>query len=149
MSALCIDPGTLQIGTEHFAATLAPFAAPARGLNPGGTHTVSDLPRSNVGSNGNDFANRFVAEDSGEWSGKVSKRLMHVRVADATSMHLHEHLIRSGLRLRNFFDLPRTAHSGNDSGLHNESLLPQFDANALAWVHGFRQTEEHLTSNQS
>jgi len=27
-------------------------------------------------------------------------------------------LIRSGLRLRNVFDLPRTAHSGNDRGLH-------------------------------
>ena len=27
-------------------------------------------------------------------------------------------MIRSGLRLRNVFDLPRTAHSGNDRGLH-------------------------------
>jgi len=27
-------------------------------------------------------------------------------------------LIRSGLRLRNVFDLPRTAHSGNDRGWH-------------------------------
>jgi hypothetical protein len=27
-------------------------------------------------------------------------------------------LIRSGLRLPNVFDLPRTAHSGNDRGLH-------------------------------
>ena len=27
-------------------------------------------------------------------------------------------MIRSGLRLPNVFDLPRTAHSGNDRGLH-------------------------------
>src|SRR5437867_6867669 len=47
-----------------------------------------------------------------------SERLMDVGVADAAGMHLHEHLIRSGLRLRNVFDLPRTAHSGNDGGLH-------------------------------
>src|SRR5947209_2856625 len=35
VSALCLDPSTLQIWTEHFAATLAPFAASASGLNPG------------------------------------------------------------------------------------------------------------------
>src|SRR6266849_11097271 len=43
---------------------------------------------------------------------------MDVGVADAACMHLHEHLIRAGLRLRNVFDLPRTAHSGNDRSLH-------------------------------
>ncbi len=43
---------------------------------------------------------------------------MDVGVADADCMHLHEHLIGSGLRLWNFFDLPRTAHSGNDGSLH-------------------------------
>src|SRR5438105_10678812 len=29
VSALCFNPSTLQIRTEHFAATLAPFAASA------------------------------------------------------------------------------------------------------------------------
>src|SRR5712691_6450308 len=65
MSALCISSGALQIGTEHSAATLAPFAAAARGLNPGGTHAVPYLSCGNVGSHGNNLADRFVAEDSG------------------------------------------------------------------------------------
>src|SRR5579872_4740121 len=43
---------------------------------------------------------------------------MDVSVADAACMHLHQHLIGSGLRLRNFFDLPRTAHRGNDCSFH-------------------------------
>src|SRR5437868_2142216 len=121
VSALCFNPCTLQIRTEHSAATLAPFAAPASGLNPSRTHTVADLSRRDVGRHGNNLADRLVAEDSGEWSGQVSERLMHVGVADAACMHLHEYLIRSGLRLRNDFDLPQTAHSGNDSSLHNTS----------------------------
>src|SRR5438552_1635868 len=116
-----LNPCALQIGTEHPAATLAPFAAAAGGLNPSGTHTVAYLSRGDVGSHRNDLADRLVAEDSGEWSGQMSERLMDVGVADAAGMHLHEHLIRSGLRLRNVFDLPRTAHSGNDGGLHNTS----------------------------
>src|ERR1700756_5264387 len=121
MSALCISSCALQIGTEHSAATLAPFAAPASGLNPSGTHTVANLSRGHVGSHGNNLADRLVAEDSGEWSGQVSERLVHVGVADAACMHLHEHLICFGLRLRNFFDLPRTVHSSSDRSLHNTS----------------------------
>src|SRR2546426_6108248 len=121
VSALCLNSCTFQIGTEHSAATLAPFAAPASGLNPSGTHTVADLSRGDVGRHGNDLADRLVAEDSGEWSGQMSERLMYVGIADAACMHLHEHLIRFGLRLRNVFDLPRTAHSGNNGSLHNTS----------------------------
>src|SRR5438552_1455567 len=83
--------------------------------------TAAYLSRGDVGSHRNDLADRLVAEDSGEWSGQMSERLMDVGVADAAGMHLHEHLIRSGLRLRNVFDLPRTANSGNDGGLHNTS----------------------------
>src|ERR1700676_2491193 len=121
MSALCLNRCTLQIGTEHSAATLAPFAAPAGGLNPSGTPTIADLSRGNVGSHGHDLADRLVTEDSGEWSGEVSERLVYIGVADAACMHLHEQLIGSGLRLRNVFDLPRTVHSGNDGSLHNTS----------------------------
>src|SRR6202051_35510 len=128
VSALCLNACTLQIGTEHSAAALAPFAAPASGLNPSGTHTVADLSRCDVGSHRNDFADRLVAEDSGKWSGQVSERLMYVCVADAACMHLHEHLIRSGLRLRNFFDLPRTVHSGNNGSLHKHFLPARFDS---------------------
>src|SRR5712672_4685095 len=43
VTALYIDPRALQIGTEHPAAALAPFAAPARGLDPCGAHTVAYL----------------------------------------------------------------------------------------------------------
>ena len=121
MSALCLNRCTLQIGTERSAATLAPFAAPTGGLNPSGTHTIADLSRGDVGSHGHDLADRLVTEDSGEWSGEVSERLVYIGVADAACMHLHEHLIGSGLRLRNVFDLPRTVHSGNDGSLHNIS----------------------------
>src|ERR1041384_1568752 len=121
VSALCLNPCTLQIRTEHSAAALAPFAAPASGLNPCGTHAVADLSRGDIGSHGNDLADGLVAEDSGEWSGQVSERLMYVGVADAACMHLDEHLIRSGLRLRNIFDLPRTVHSSSDRSLHNTS----------------------------
>src|SRR6516225_10875134 len=64
VSALCLDSCALQIGTEHFAAALAPFAAPAGGLNPGGTHAVAYFPRRDVGSHGNDLAHWLVAQDS-------------------------------------------------------------------------------------
>src|SRR5438105_1126873 len=121
MSALCLTSCALQIGSEHSATTLAPFAPPARGLNPGSTHTVAHLSGGDIRSHCDNLADRLMAEDSGEWSGQVSQRLMYVGVADAACMHLHEHLIGSGLRLRNFFDLPRTAHSGNHRSLHNTS----------------------------
>jgi hypothetical protein len=87
-------------------------------LNPSATHTVADLSRGDVGSHGNDLADGFVAEDSGEWSGQVSERLMDIGVADAARMHLHEHVIRSGLRLRNVFDLPRTVDGGYNGSFH-------------------------------
>jgi len=56
---------------------------------------------------------------------------MDVGVTDAACMHLHQHLIGAGLRLRNFFDLPRTVHRGNDRSLHNTSSLAKFDASAI------------------
>src|ERR1700686_3245544 len=59
VTALYIDPRALQIRTEHPAAALAPFAAPARGLNPGGTHAVADFSRCDVGSNGDDLSYRL------------------------------------------------------------------------------------------
>src|SRR5438067_1118522 len=83
MSALCLNRCTLQIRTEHSAAALAPFAAPARGLNPSGTHTIADLSLGDVRSHGHDLADRLVTEDSGEWSGEVSERLVYIGVADA------------------------------------------------------------------
>src|SRR5437667_77222 len=116
----CMQSTIDLVEFEVLRITSAPPAA-AGGLNPSGTHTVAYLSRGDVGSHRNDLADRLVAEDSGKWSGQVSERLMYVGVADAAGMHLHEHLIRSGLRLRDVFDLPRTAHSGNDGGLHNTS----------------------------
>src|SRR6266704_2084098 len=59
--ALCLNSCALHVGTEHSATTLAPFAAPACGLNPGGTHAVAHLPRRDVGSHGNDLAHWLVA----------------------------------------------------------------------------------------
>src|SRR5258707_1188685 len=76
VSALCLNPCTLQIRTEHSAATLAPFAAPASGLNPSGTHTVADLSRGDVGGHGNDLADRLLAEGSTEWFVQGSERLL-------------------------------------------------------------------------
>src|SRR6266550_1598788 len=61
--ALCLNSCALHVGTEHSATTLAPFAAPAGGLNPGGTHAVAHLPRGDVGSHGNDLAPWLVAYD--------------------------------------------------------------------------------------
>src|ERR1700738_1318321 len=69
MSALCLNRCTLQIGREHSAATLAPFAAPAGGLNPSGTHTIADLSRGNVGSHGHDLADRLRTEGLGGRAG--------------------------------------------------------------------------------
>src|SRR5215472_2684637 len=148
MSALCFNACALQIGTEHSAATLAPFASSTRGLNPGGTHAVPHLSRGDVGGHGNNLADRLVAEDSGEWSGQVSKRLVYVGIADAACMHLHEHLIGSGLRLRNIFDLPRTAHSGNNRSLHKRFLLTRFDASSLPSLHDFGSPKLTLTRSK-
>src|SRR6516225_4305511 len=118
VTALRIAPRALQIGTEHPAAALAPFAASAGGLNPCRADAVADLASGHIRSHGNDLAHRFVAKDSRKLSGKVSKRLMHIGVADAACVHLYQHLTRTGLRLRNIFDLPGTAHGGYDCGFH-------------------------------
>src|SRR5579862_7364558 len=59
--ALCINARTLHVGTEHSATTLAPFAAPASGLDPGGTNAIAHLPRYDVGSHGDDLAHWLVA----------------------------------------------------------------------------------------
>src|SRR5580700_2524287 len=61
VTALYVDPRALHVGTEHPAAALAPFAAPARGLNPCGTHAVPCLSRRDVGSRGDDLAHWLVA----------------------------------------------------------------------------------------
>src|SRR5205807_844866 len=121
VASLCFEPGALQVGTEHPAAALAPFAASTRRLNPCGAHAVAHLARRDVGRHGNDLADRLVTEDSGKWPWNVSECFVHVGIADAARMHLHQYLIRSGLRLRNVFDLPRTADSGNDCSFHNSS----------------------------
>jgi hypothetical protein len=57
------------------------------------------------------------------------RALMDVGKADAACMHLHQHLIGPGLRLGHLFDVPRTAHSGNDR-LHN-LLLKQLHLGEL------------------
>src|SRR5580700_7945587 len=111
VTALYIDPRALHIGTEHPAATLAPFAAAAGGLNPCGADAVADLSRCDVGSHGDDLADRLVPEDSRKLSWKVSESFMHVGIADAARVHLHQHLVGAGLRLGHVFDLPRTTHS--------------------------------------
>src|SRR6202171_1135422 len=58
VTALYIEPRALQIGTEHPAATLAPFAAPARGLNPCGADAIPYFPRYDVRGDCNDLADR-------------------------------------------------------------------------------------------
>src|SRR5262249_11482793 len=118
VAALRIAPRALQIRTEHPAAALAPFAAPAGGLNPCRADAVADLASGHIRSHGNDLAHWFLAKDSRKLSWKVSKRLVHIGVADAACMHLHQHVTRTGLRLRDIFDLPGTAHTGYDCGFH-------------------------------
>src|SRR5215469_10938560 len=80
--ALCICPGALQIGTEHPSAALAPFAASAGGLNPRRANAVAYLASGHIRSRGDDLAHRLVTKDSRKWSRKVSKRLVHIGVAD-------------------------------------------------------------------
>src|SRR6516162_2638579 len=118
VTALRIAARALQIGAEHPAAALAPFAPSAGGLNPCRADAVADLASGHIRTHGNDLAHRLVAKDSRKLSGKVSKRLVHIGVADAACMHLHLHLTRTGLRLRNIFDLPGTAGGGYDCGFH-------------------------------
>src|SRR5271167_2272607 len=118
VTALRIAPCALQIRAEHPATALAPFAASASRLNPGGTYAVADLSRGDVGGHSNDFADRLVSEDSRKLSGQVSLRLMYVGVADAAGVHLHQDLTGPGLRLGNIFNLPGTADSGHDRSFH-------------------------------
>jgi hypothetical protein len=90
-------------------------------LNPCGAYAVAYLSRGDVGSHGDDLADRLVAEDSGELPWNVSECFVDVGIADAACAHLHQHLTGSGLRLRNIFDLPRTVHGGYDHGFHKPS----------------------------
>src|ERR1700756_2711886 len=131
--ALRFAPRALQIGAEHPAPALAPFAASAGGLNPRGAHAVAYLPCGHVRSRGNDLADRLVAEDSGKWSWKVSERLVHIGIADAACVHLHQHLTGAGLRLRNIFDLPRTAHGRYDCSFHRPSSWRDSIRAPLCW----------------
>src|SRR5579864_8617906 len=64
VSALRLNSCALQIGTEHSAAALAPFAAPTCGLNPCCAHAVAYFSRRDVGSHGDDFADRLMTEDA-------------------------------------------------------------------------------------
>ena len=82
---------------------------------------VAYLASGDIGSHGDDLADRLVAKDSRKFSRKVPLRLVHVGVANAAGVHLHQDLTRSGLRLRNIFDLPGTAHGGYDGGFHTIS----------------------------
>src|SRR5215471_472816 len=72
-----------------------------------------------------------MAEYSRKLSRKMSKRLVHIGVANATRMHLYQHLTWSHLRLRNIFDLPRTAHGGYDCSFH---MFPPRAIRCMIWV---------------
>src|SRR5437667_3546240 len=145
VSALCIEPRTLQIGTEHSAAALAPFAASARGLNPCGADAIAYLSRGDVGSHDNDLADRLVTEDAGKWAWNVSECFVHVGIADAACAHFHQHLTGSGLRLRNILDLPRTAHCGNDRSFHGLSSWNASMRVPLCWAHDFTSPTANRT----
>src|SRR4029077_672735 len=118
VTALDLASRAFHIGAEHPAAALAPFAASAGGLNPCRADAVAYLASGDIRSHGDDLAYWLVAKDSGELSWKVSKRLVHIGVADAACVHLHEHLTWPRLRLRNIFDLPGTADGRYDGGFH-------------------------------
>src|SRR5262252_4492273 len=118
VTAWRITPCALQIRAEHPAAALAPFAASAGGLNPCRADAVARLPSGHIWSQGDDLAHRFVAKDPRKLTGKVSKGLVHIGVADPARVHLHQDLAWPRLRLRNIFDLPGTAYGGYDRGFH-------------------------------
>ncbi len=114
----------LHIRTKHSPPALAPFAASARGLNPCSPHAVAHLPRRYVGRHGHNLAHRLVPQDSRKCSGKMSQRQMYVGITNTARMHFHQHLISSRLRLRHFFDLPRTVSSRHHRSLHMCFLQP-------------------------
>src|SRR5579872_3989514 len=101
-----MDAGTLQVGTKHPAATLAPFAAATCGLNPCRAHAVTCLSRSDIGRHGNYLPDRLMTQDSGKLSWNVPECFVHIGIADAACPHLHQHLTGSRFWLRNIFDLP-------------------------------------------
>ena len=59
-------------------------------------------------------------------------RFVHVGITDAAGVHLHQNLVRAGLRLRNIFHLPGAIHSGYDRSLHIVFLPGRFDADVSA-----------------
>src|SRR5215468_3485362 len=70
VTALHLAPRALQIGAEHPAAALAPFAASARGLNPCRPDAVACLASGYIRSHGDDLADWLVAKDSRKFSWK-------------------------------------------------------------------------------
>src|SRR5207302_4827014 len=84
-----------------------------------------------------DLADRLVTEDAGKWAWNVSECFVHVGIADAAGAHLHQYLTGPGLRLRDIFDLPRTAHCGNDRSFHGLSSCHASMRVPLCWVHDF------------
>src|SRR5205823_10081676 len=71
VSALYLNSCALLIGTEHSAATLAPFAPSARGLNPRGTDAVAHLSRGDVRAPDNNSPARPGAGVRGKCPGNV------------------------------------------------------------------------------
>src|SRR5262245_58359677 len=67
----------------------------------------------------------------------MSNCLVYVGVADATRMHLHQHLTRSRLWPRNILNLPGTADGGHDCGFHTFPPLGSFVvlSENIAWSH--------------
>src|SRR5215831_4607454 len=80
-----------------------------------------------------------MAKDARKLPRKVAKGLVHIRVAYAARMHLHQNLTWSGLRFRNIFDFPGTAHGRHNRGFHtfpsqSSSMRGAFADGACGWI---------------
>ena len=95
-------------------------------------HAVADFSVSYIGRHGHDLAHGLVTQNPRKLPRNVPARFVHVGVTNAAGVHLHQNLIRAGLRLGNILHLPRAIHSGYDGSLHIVFLPGRFDADVSA-----------------
>ena|SRR5437588_7233786 len=108
---------------EIFVSFMAEFAFAARPVNPWNAYSVTDLELSNIGAFFNDAARDFMSRD--QWHFRDRKELrpvsidyMQIRMAEAASLNLNEHLVRFQQRTRDILEHQSFFEFVQNSGLH-------------------------------
>ncbi len=139
-----IDADTLSFGAE-VSATGETVAAASADHVAFTADNVAGMEVRHVGSDFDDFTDKFVSDDHGNGDGALSPRVpfvnMHVRTADAGSVDFDQYVIEADFGFRNVFQPEPFFCVAFDEGLHL-CFFPEFQRflnildNVYGIVHG-------------